>query len=412
MRRTALEGRTSSGGGVPPSSGRVAVPLSAGRDGVLPSLRRQAILVLVICLLAACRAPQPEGEVIIYVAAPLSGWQADGGQTVVGGVRLMAERLNAAGGLLGYRVKVLAMDDEADSDVAVTVAQEIQSAIRLGSRVIGIVGHYNSGQSLAAMELYKDLPLVVVTPTASDVSLTQKGYTNFFRVNATDAAQGPVDARFLVEKLGVKRIAVVHADNEYGRGLRSQMVNALRELGAEPAVVIEITEGAPTQAEAVAQIRSVQPDAVFLAGYETEGYILLPELREAGVTVPFMASDGCFLYEFIDGAGPAAEGAYVSGITPDSKLAADSNWWREYQELEARNPGTYSVAGYSAMQVIAEGIKKAGSFNAAQVAEAIRNLDLETLVGRVSYNAVGDLEEQRIYIFQVRDGDFEQVHAE
>jgi branched-chain amino acid transport system substrate-binding protein len=379
---------------------------------VLPSLRREAILVLVICLLAACRAPQPEGEVIIYVAAPLSGWQADGGQTVVGGVRLMVERLNAAGGLLGYRVKVLAMDDEADSDVAVTVAQEIQAAIRSGSRVIGIVGHYNSGQSLAAMELYKDLPLVVVTPTASDVSLTQKGYTNFFRVNATDAAQGPVDARFLVEGLGAKRIAVVHADNEYGRGLRGQMVNALRELGAEPAVVIEISEGAPTQAEAVAQIRSAQPDAVFLAGYETEGYILLPELREAGVTVPFMASDGCFLYEFIDGAGPAAEGAYVSGITPDSKLAADANWWREYQELEARNPGTYSVAGYSAMQVIAEGIKKAGSFNAAQVAEAIRNLDLETLVGRVSYNAVGDLEEQRIYIFQVRDGDFVQVHAE
>ncbi|KPL23759.1 MAG: hypothetical protein AMJ93_03940 [Anaerolineae bacterium SM23_84] len=365
-----------------------------------------------ICLLAACRAPQPEGEVIIYVAAPLSGWQADGGQTVVGGVRLMAERLNAAGGLLGYRVKVLAMDDEADSDVAVTVAQDIQAAIRSGNRVIGVVGHYNSGQSLAAMELYKDLPLVVVTPTASDVSLTQKGYTNFFRVNATDAAQGPVDARFLVEGLGVERIAVVYADNEYGRGLRDQMVNALRELGAEPAVVIEITEGAPTQAEAVAQIRSVQPDAVFLAGYETEGYILLPELREAGVTVPFMASDGCFLYEFIDGAGLAAEGAYVSGITPDSKLTADSNWWREYQALEARNPGTYSVAGYSAMQVIAEGIKKAGSFNAAQVAEAIRNLDLETLVGRVSYNAVGDLEEQRIYIFQVRDGDFVQVHAE
>ncbi len=403
MRRTALKSTTSSGGGVLPSSGRGAVS---------PSLRRGVVLVLVLCLLAACRAPQPEGEVIIYVAAPLSGWQADGGQTVVGGVRLMAERLNAAGGLLGYRVKVLAMDDEADSDVAVTVAQEIEAAIRSGSRVIGIVGHYNSGQSLAAMELYKDLPLVVVTPTASDVSLTQKGYTNFFRVNATDAAQGPVDARFLVEELGAKRIAVVHADNEYGRGLRDQMVNALRKLGAEPAVVIEITEGAPTQAAAVAQIRSVQPDAVFLAGYETEGYILLPELREAGVTAPFMASDGCFLYEFIDGAGPAAEGAYVSGITPDSKLAADSNWWREYQELEARNPGTYSVAGYSAMQVIAEGIKKAGGFNAAQVAEAIRNLDLETLVGHVSYNAVGDLEEQRIYIFQVRDGDFVQVHAE
>jgi branched-chain amino acid transport system substrate-binding protein len=304
------------------------------------------------------------------------------------------------------------MDDEADSDVAVKVAEDIRAAIQAGDTVVGLVGHYNSGQSLAAMEVYKDLALVVVTPTASDVSLTQKGYTNFFRVNATDAAQGPVDARFLVQELGARRIAVVNADNEYGRGLRDQVVAALKELGVDPAVVIEIPEGAPTQAKAVQQIKSLQLDAVFLAGYETEGYILLPELREAGVMVPFMASDGCFLYEFIDGSGPAAEGAYVSGITPDSKLAADRNWWEEYQELEARNPGTYSVAGYSAMEVIAEGIKKAGTFSAAQVSEAIRSLDFQSLIGHVSYNAAGDLEEQRIYIFQVKDGDFVQVSAE
>jgi len=371
-------------------------------------------IVVAFCLLvfAGCTAPQPKGEVVVYVAAPLSGWQADGGQTVVGGVRLMAERVNAAGGLLGYKIKVLAIDDEADSDVAVQVAQEIEAALQRGDRVVGVVGHYNSGQSLAAMEIYKDLPLVVVTPTASDVSLTQKGYTNFFRVNATDAAQAPVDARFLVQELGAKRIALVYADNEYGRGLRDQMVAALKALEVDAVAVIEIPEAAPTQATAVQQVKAVQPDAVFLAGYETEGYILLPELREAGVTVPFMASDGCFLYEFIDGAGPAAEGAYVSGITPDHRLTTDPKWWREYQELEARNPGTYSIAGYSAMEVIAEGVKKAGTLSASQVAQAIRNLDFQSLVGRISYNSAGDLREQNVYIFQVKDGDFVQLSAQ
>jgi branched-chain amino acid transport system substrate-binding protein len=360
-------------------------------------------------MLAGCAAPKPKGQVIVYVAAPLSGWQADGGQTVVGGVRLMAERANAAGGLLGYQVKVLAADDEADSDVAVTVAEDIRAAMQHGDRVIGVVGHYNSGQTLAAMEVYKDLNLLVVTPTASDVSLTQKGYRNFFRVNATDAAQAPVDAVFLVQELGAKRIALVHANNEYGRGLRDQMVSALRALGVEPLAVMEIREGAPTQSQAVQQLKSLQPDAVFLAGYETEGYILLPELREAGVDVPFMASDGCFLYEFIDGSGPAAEGAYVSGITPDPKRVADQRWWADYQSLEARNPGTYSIAGYSAMEVIAEAIKKAGSFDVAKAADALRGLDFPSLVGRIRYDAAGDLEEQRVYIFHVQDGDFVQV---
>jgi len=371
------------------------------------------IVLLCVLLLAGCKAtPRVKGEVVVYVAAPLSGWQADGGQTVVGGVRLMAERINAAGGLLGYTVKVVAIDDEADSDVAVQVAEEIRAALDGGQKVIGIVGHYNSGQTLAAMEVYKDLPLVIVTPTASDVSITQKGYRNFFRVNATDAAQAPVDARFLIQTLGAKRIALVHANNEYGRGLRDQMVGALKGLGVEPAAVIEIPEGASTHAKAVQQIQTLQPDAIFLAGYETEGYILLPELREAGVTAPFMASDGCFLYEFIDGSGPAAEGAYVSGITPDPKTVADKKWWTDYQQLETRNPGTYSVAGYSAMDVIATGVKKANTFDASRVADAIRGLDFQTLVGQVRYNASGDLQQPRVYIFQVKDGEFTQLSAE
>ncbi|MBM4430771.1 MAG: hypothetical protein FJ026_10565, partial [Chloroflexi bacterium] len=175
----------------------------SGSKGLAAPTRATALL-LAICLLVltSCSSPQPKGEVFVYVAAPLSGWQADGGQTVVGGVRLMAERINKAGGLLGYQVKVVPLDDEADSDVAIQVAEEIRLAVESGQRVIGVVGHYNSGQSLAAMEIYKDLGLVVVTPTASDVSLTQKGYTNFFRVNATDASQAPVDAHFLVQTLG------------------------------------------------------------------------------------------------------------------------------------------------------------------------------------------------------------------
>lgn len=370
------------------------------------------VLSLVLMTQTGCGRSRPKGEVFVYVAAPLSGWQADGGQTVVGGVRLMADRINRAGGLLGYHVNVVALDDEADSDVAVSVAEQIKAALQEGKKIIGVVGHYNSGQTLAAMEVYKDLPLIIITPTASDVSITRKGYSNFFRVNATDAAQAPVDARFLVEKLGARRIVVVHANNEYGRGLRDQMRSALKALSLEPLAVIEIPEAATSQSKAVAQIKELQPDAIFLAGYETEGYVLLPELREAGVTVPFMASDGCFLYEFIDGSGPAAEGAYVSGITPDPKVVADKKWWADYQQIETRNPGTYSVAGYSAMDVIAAGVRQANSFDARLVEKALRSLKLQTLVGSVQFDSSGDLEEQKVYVFQVKDGEFVQLPAE
>ncbi len=217
-------------------------------------------------------------------------------------------------------------------------------------------------------------------------------------------------AELLVNDLGARRIVLVYAENAYGRGLKEEMVKALEALGRPAVAVIGIPEAADTQATAVAQIKALNPDAVFLAGYETEGYVLLPELREAGVQATFMASDGCFLYEFIDGAGPAAEGAYVSGVTPDPKVTADKAWWTAYQRLEARNPGTYSIAGYSALTVMAEGARHAKSLDAAAVSRALRQISLSTLVGPVKYDAKGDLREQRIFIFQVLDDEFVQVY--
>ena len=370
---------------------------------------RISLLILLVTLLAGCAPGKSKGEAVVYVAVPLSGWQAEGGQTLAGGVRLMAAELNEAGGLLDYEVKVIAVDDEADPDTATSVAAAIKAAIERGERVIGVIGHYNSGETSVGMEVYKDLPLVVVTATASDVSITQRGYTNFFRVNATDAAQAPFDARFLVETLGAKRVALVHADNDYGRGLRDQMTMALDALGRPPVVTIEIEEAAPAHVGAVQKVKASNPDAVFLAGYETEGYVLLPDLREAGVDVPFMCSDGCLPYAFIDESGPAAEGAYVSGITPDPQVVSDEEWFKAYQVVEYRNPGTYSTAGYSAMAVLAEGIKAAKSFERDKVVAALHKLTLDTLVGEVSYDEKGDLRQQNIYVFQVQDGRYVQV---
>jgi branched-chain amino acid transport system substrate-binding protein len=368
------------------------------------------IVLLAALLLVSCGPAAPnKGDLYVYVAAPLSGWQADGGQTVVGGARLAADEINKNGGLLGYRLQIVPLDDEADSDVAVLVAEQIRADVQAGKRVLGVIGHYNSGQCAAALPIYADLPLIVITPTASDPSLTEQGYTRFFRVNATDAAQGPYDAEFLVNDLGKQRIVVVYAENDYGRGLKDQMVAALERLGRPAVAVIGIEEAAPSQAAVIPAIKQANPDAVFLAGYETEGYVLLPELREAGVDVTFMASDGCFLYDFVDGSGQWAEGAYVSGITPDPKVVADATWWREYQQVEGRNPGPNSVGGYSAMRVMAQGVIEAKTLGVDAVGAAIRGLSLTTLIGPVHYDAKGDLTEQRIYVFQVRDNDFVQV---
>lgn len=376
---------------------------------------RSIVLMLAVCslLLMACGAPEEptKGEVIVYVAAPLSGFQANAGQTVLGGARLAADQINRAGGLLGYKVTVIGLDDESDSEVAVDIAGEIQTAIGSGENVLGLIGHLNSGQTLAAMEIYKDLSLVVITPTASEVSLTQKGYRNFFRVNANDMTQARVDAEFLVNRLGAKRVAVVYNDDPYGQGLGRLITGELQALGAEAVVDLQVAVEQFTFPNEIPQIVAAQPDAIFYGGYEVEAPYLRLELVEAGLNAPFLASDGAFLTDTIDEAGSAAEGMYVSAFGPRPRAAVDEAWIKEYQAIEYRNPDTYSINGFSALEVLAEGVRQAGTFDAASVASAIRNLaDVKTPMGNLGYNAEGDLKDQKIYIFEVREGDWVQVH--
>ena len=368
-------------------------------------------LMLVVVILAGCSSGTPnKGEVTVYVAGPLSGFQANTGQTVAGGVRLMAEQLNRSGGLLGYEVKVIALDDEADSDVAVSVAGEIQAAIDRGDRVLGVIGHPNSGQTAAAMEVYKDLSLIVITPTASEVGLTQQGYSNFFRVNASNDLQARIGADYLVRVLGAKKVAVLYNDDVYGIDLGGLVAGELAGLGAEAPIVQQVKVEQNRFVDEVTKIQSAGVDAVYYAGYEVECPYLRADLRDAGLAdLTFMASDGCFLAATIDNADGAAEGMYVTGFAPSPKTAVDSEWMQAYQAVEYRNPDTYSINGYSAMAVLAQGIKNAGSLSANKVADAIRKLEMTTPLGEIQYQANGDLQAAQIYIFEVQGGEFVQV---
>ncbi len=375
-------------------------------------MKRVFLCIIVILMLVGCGGGEKtptKGDAIVYVAVPLSGFQANGGQTVLGGVRLAAEEINRRGGLQGYRVVVRPLDDESDSDVAVAQVAQIQEALNKGERVIAVIGHLNSGQTLAAMELYKDLPIIVITPTASEQSLSQRGYNNFFRVNASDDIQSAVDARFLVEKLGVKRIAVVFNNTEYGKGLAGALVKELEGRGAQAVVQIEVEEGQSTYAEEVPQIQAAAPDAIFYAGYEIETPFLRYALTQAGVTVPMLASDGAFLSATIDDSDGAAEGLYVSAFAPSPRQAADAQWFEAYQVVEYRNPDTYSVNGYVAMQVLIEGVNKAGALDATKVANALHQNAVPTLLNSLTYQPNGDLIDAKIWIYQVSNGEFTQV---
>ncbi|MCL4831843.1 MAG: branched-chain amino acid ABC transporter substrate-binding protein [Caldilineaceae bacterium] len=365
-----------------------------------------------IFLLAACggSSAQPsKGDVIVYVAVPLSGFQANGGQTVLGGVRLAAEEANRSGGLLGYRVVVRPLDDESDSDTALANVDEIRNAINSGERVLGVIGHLNSGQTDATLGDYDSLGLITITPTASEESLTNRGYTKFFRVNANDSVQAKVDAQFLMEQMKARNVAVIHNDTDYGKGLAASLANALGQLGGVEALRVQVAEGESNYAPVLAKLQGSAVDALFYAGYEIEAPYLAAALADAGVKLPILASDGAFLAATIDEANGAAEGMYVSAFAPSPENAADPQWIEAYQAVEYRNPDTYSVNGYVAMQVLAEGVKGADSLEADAIAKALRSNGISTVLGEMRFDAKGDLANPQIWIYQVENSEFRQV---
>jgi len=388
--------------------------------------------LLVTLLLTACGGSKEptKGDITVYVTVPLSGFQANGGQTIVGGAKLAAAHVNNSGGVNGYRVVIEAVDDESDSEVAVSVAEQIAADIAAGKNVLGVVGHLNSGQTIAAMDIYKDLPINIVTPTASNPSLTASGYRNFFRVNANDEVQARVDAEFLVNTLGAGRVAIMHNDDTYGIDLANLLAAELEKLGAEAVLNLQILIGPPDPdpaagegeplyyADEVRQVSAAAPDAIFYAGYEIECPYLRFDLAQLGVQdIPFLASDGCFLSAAIESDdslhaaefAAATEGMYVSGFGPEPRATVDKQWIRDYQQVDYRNPDTYSINGYLGVRVLAEAARQAKSLEQSAIANAMRNLEYESIIGTLEYQDNGDLASPTIYIFQVRDGAFVQV---
>ena len=379
-------------------------------------------LFLILLPLVACTptlgnvgTPQFKGDAVIYVVAPRTGSQAYGGDDVAGGVKLAAWEANNPGpgkaaGAVGYRVLVREANDAADSDTASEVATQIAAAIKGGDKVIGVVGNYNSGQTKASLKAFQDLgvPVVMVTPSSSNPQL--KGDT-FFRVCATDAEQGPADARFLLQEKGAKAIVVLHTENDYATGLRDEFNRELNRLGAKPSGVIQLKEGAPSFAAKLLQAKALSPDALFLAGDFPDGETLLLDLQamnwRPGIV---LLSDANFVFEVPDTAGKAGEGVYVSAISPDPRAVTTQEWAASYRRVAKHDPGMDAVTGYQAADVLIRGFVKAnGTFEAKSIANAIRGLDYRSLVGRVKYDADGNLVEQRVYIFQIKNGDFVQV---
>jgi branched-chain amino acid transport system substrate-binding protein len=331
---------------------------------------------------AACPA------VSIAMAGPITGADSALGMNIRDGAQLAVDQHNANNP--GCRVGLKAFDTEGDPEKAIAAAAQIID----DSSTIGLIGPGNSGETKATGPALSQAGLAALTPSATNVSLTENGWRTFFRGLANDAVQGPSIAHYLTRTLGKKRVCVVDDSTDYGLGLADAVRGALGAAGSN--CNIEVKRGDKDFSAAVTQLKDSAPDAIFYGGFYTEAAELTTQLRDAGVPATFSSGDAANDAEFVKLAGDASAGALLScPCAPASGAFAEA-----YEKKFGRPPGTYSTESYDLATIVLKGIDSAHLSRPALL-DFVHNYRGQGVARSYQWTATGELSNDLIWMYKV-----------
>lgn len=352
---------------------------------------------------SAASADEP---IKIGTAGPLSGAQAFFGSSWHNGIRLYFDEVNEAGGINGRKIELIQQDDKADPREGTLVAQKFCDE----SDMVAVIAHFNSGVTLPSLDVYSGCGMPQVT-ISSNPKITQLGFTHVFRVSATDDVYGALPATVAVKELGLKSAVVVHDKQAFGQGIAEIFGKAFEDAGGKLIATLSADPKDIDFSPLVARIKQENPNLVYFGGVMPQLALLVKQLREQGVTAVYFVPDGGYTPEFIQQGGRATEGTYIGFDAPPYDFTEElQHFVKAYKAKFNADPGPYSAYGYQQGQVMAEALKRAaaeGGISREAVIEALRHTNIENgLLGKVSFDEKGDVEDPGIFIYQVADGAF------
>ena len=326
----------------------------------------------------------------IAMAGPLTGPDAPFGTNVRNGAELAVEQHNAANP--NCQVQLRAFDTEGDPQKATAVAPQIVD----DTSIIGLVGPTWSGETKATGGVFDQASMVTVTPSATNVALSEQGWKTFFRGLSNDGVQGPSLANYLKNTLGITKACVVDDSTDAGVGQAKAVRETLGPI-ADPACTISVKKGDKDFSAAVTQIVGQKPDAVVYASYYTEAALLLQQLREAGYTGLFAGPDGIKDPQFVKAAGESARGAVLSCPCGPATGAFAKSYTDQFGEA----PGTYSLEAYDLAAILLKGIDS-GAVTRPALLDFVRSYNGQGVARKYEWTDNGELTSNLIWIYKVQ----------
>jgi branched-chain amino acid transport system substrate-binding protein len=346
-------------------------------------------------------------DIKLGVPGAHSGDLASYGLPTVNAAKLVAQQYNEKGGILGMQIEVLPQDDQCKPELATNAATKL-----ISDKVTVVLGHICSGATKAALPIYKEANIVVMSPSATNPPLTQSGeYPTFFRTIASDDQQAKLGVDFATEKLGLKKIAVLHDKGDYGKGYAEFAKLFIEKSGKAEVVMFEgITPGAMDYSAVVQKLRRSGAEGVMFGGYHPEASKLVSQMRKKRMDLPFISDDGVKDDTFIKVAGENAEGVYATSSKDVSKLAMYQEAIARHKQEFGTEPGAFYKEAYSAAIALLNAVEKAGSTDSALIMDALRNNFVETPVGTIKFDSIGDAEGVGFSMYQVQNGQYVELN--
>jgi branched-chain amino acid transport system substrate-binding protein len=348
--------------------------------------------------LAAGAAPaDPAGNgqaqcppVSIAMAGALTGPDAALGINIKNGAQLAIDKHNAANP--GCQVQLKTFDTEGDPQKATQIAPQIIN----DAFTIGLIGPAFSGETNATGPVFNQAGLVAATASATNVTLSEKGWRTFFRGLANDGVQGPAVANYMKNTLGEGKVCVIDDSTDYGRGLAQSVRETLGPV-ADSTCNISVKKGDKDFSATVTQVKGANPDAVFFSGYYAEAAPLVQQLKDGGVTAQFVSADGVKDPEFVKQAGGSSKDALLS--CPCGP--ATGPFAEEYAKKFGQDAGTYSVEGYDLATIMLKGIDS-GKITRPDLLEFVRTYDGQGVGRKYQWTPTGELSSTLIWMYKVQ----------
>jgi len=347
-------------------------------------------------------APADGMEVKIGHVAPLTGPIAHLGKDNENGARLAVEEINKSGLTIDGKKVILTLvpeDDAEDPKTATQVAQKLVDA-----KVVGVVGHLNSGTSIPASKIYSDAGITQVSPSATNPDYTKQGFKTTYRLVATDAQQGPALANYVINTLKAKTVAIIDDSTQYGKGLADEFEKTIKAAGVK-VVTREASNNKATDFKAIlTKVKGSKPDVIMYGGMDATGGPLTKQAAELGIKAKVVGGDGMCTEKLAELAGEAVINVTCSeaGMAL-SKMAQGADFQKRYKERFNSDVQIYAPFTYDAVYVIVDSMKRANSADPAKILAVMPDTKMNGLVGNIAFDNKGDMKEGVITLYDFKD---------